>query len=314
MEEVHLPNFPSTAKTIYNCALSSPPTRGSVNNCLLMCIEYCDQKKQSVFHFCQPRDKDWTTQLVEPQQGQCWDDENAHLFRFHHIVSFNGELYVVSMCCHSLFRVKLMIDKHSINDVSIKLLDLKLRRPDRPWAHFIRTTMLRACFLVQASPTELMGVELHYGDNRGTDLSIETRVEGLKIAVKKIELYKVNFQDQRWEHVETLPEDTAIFLGSHSDTAVFYKIPRRPDLDVGGLVRGNTVYFMPTRDGYLYAYDVGERSISVSLPCPNANRHDYTEPVWIMPLGCSSSTVGPEREIVAAFRDDRGDHEYENLA
>ncbi|CAI0449125.1 unnamed protein product [Linum tenue] len=32
-----------------------------------------------------------------------------------------------------------------------------------------------------------------------------------------------------------------------------------------------------------------------------------------MPLGCSSSTIGPQREIVAAFRDDRGDHEHEIL-
>ncbi|CAI0403872.1 unnamed protein product [Linum tenue] len=145
-----------------------------------------------------------------------------------------------------------------------------------------------------------MTVKLYYGDNRDTDCSYKVRrVEGFQTGVKRLDLYKANFLEEKWERVETLPEDTAIFLGSRSDNAVSYKIPRRQDLVVGGGgVRGNTVYFTPpTNDGYLYAYDVGDRSISVSLPCSKANRPDYSEPHWIIPLGCSSSTDDPQPEF-----------------
>ncbi|CAL1386694.1 unnamed protein product [Linum trigynum] len=295
MEELRLPRFPFTAKSIDHCALSSPPT---TDNCVVMCIEYCGRRKQSSFHFCRPGDKDWTTQLVKPQQGQCWYEEDTHSFHFQNIVSFNGEFYVVSECCQGLFKVQLAIDELGTtnNDASVELLDMKLREPGD---HFVSSTMMSSSFMVQGSPTELMTVKLYYGDNRDTDSSFKVRsVEGFKIGVKQLNLYKANFQERKWERLETLPEDTAIFLGSNSNNAVSYQIPRRQEFDVGGgLVRGNTVYFTTTSAGYLYAYDVGDRSISVSLVCSKANRPDYSEPHWIMPLGCSSSTDDPQREF-----------------
>ncbi|CAI0557898.1 unnamed protein product [Linum tenue] len=295
--------MPRILDSFDSCAVSSPPNND--DRCIVVLIEYCYLKKQSTLFFCKPGDDDdkgWRKQRVEPEEGQCGNPHAAHLSYFQNVASFNGDLYVVAACCESLLKVQFVIDDNG--DASIKLLDLKLRRPNPNWAdpYFVRTTLMSSSFLIQASPTELMTVELYYGDQRDS-------AEGFEAGVRRIELYRANFEEEKWEHVEELPKDTAIFLGFHQDNVVSYEVPSRQDLDRGGgVVRGNTVYFAPTGDGYIYAYDVEERSISVWLA--SAKGYDDSEPIWMVPHGWPSSTTNPRRrEVVAANSRGRGGSE-----
>ncbi|CAI0556459.1 unnamed protein product [Linum tenue] len=107
-----------------------------------------------------------------------------------------------------------------------------------------------------------------------------------------MELYRADLESKFIEKVESLPEDCAIFLCHYGARSFFYKIiPTRGDDDDDERtgIRGNTIYFTKTiGDRYLYAYDVRERSVSVSLPCPNVKRF-YDPPGWILPAASLSS-------------------------
>ncbi|CAL1410351.1 unnamed protein product [Linum trigynum] len=230
--------MPRILDSFDSCAVSSPPNNDDC--CIVVLIEYCYLKKQSTLFFCKPGDDDddkgWRKQRVEPEEGQCGNPHASHLSYFQNVASFNGDLYVVAACCESLLKVQFVIDDNG--DTSIKLLDLKLRRPNLNWAdpYFVRTTLMSSSFLIQASPTELMTVELYYGDQRDTvEYSYEIcRIEGFEAGVIRIELYRANFEEEKWEHVEELPKDTAIFLGFLQDNVVSYEVPSRQDLDRGG--------------------------------------------------------------------------------
>ncbi|CAL1403049.1 unnamed protein product [Linum trigynum] len=113
-----------------------------------------------------------------------------------------------------------------------------------------------------------------------------------------IELYTVNFERRVWEKVDALPESCAIFIGASGGTILWYEIPGE-DLDAG-LVRGNTIYFAQKNDRYLYSYDVQERSMNVSLPCPDVNS-GHPEQQWILTHGwLSSPTEFTRPEVVAS--------------
>ncbi|CAL1393502.1 unnamed protein product [Linum trigynum] len=171
----------------------------------------------------------------------------------------------------------------------MKLLDLKVReRYPRSHAHCDK-------FLVQCSDSELMIVELYYGYKQVFMLDSHVK----DIGCKRIDLYKVNLQDQVCQRMKSLPEDCAIFL-SYPENGFFYKIPRE-DLN-SGLVRGNTVYFTERNDKRLCAYDIKERSVRVSLPCPNMGI-DYYEPQWIrLPLHSWASADDPQSEVMIASK------------
>ncbi|CAL1393494.1 unnamed protein product [Linum trigynum] len=178
-----------------------------------------------------------------------------------------------------------------MNGCQMKLFDLKVRE-QYPTLGQYYTRSHAHCdkFLVQCSDSELMIVELYYGYKKRFIRDSHVR----DIGCKRIVLYKVNLQDQVCQRMESLPEDCAIFL-SYPENGFFYKIPRE-DLN-SGLVRGNTVYFSEKNDKRLYAYDVKEGSVSVSLPCPNMGI-DYYEPQWIqLPLHSWTSADVPQPEV-----------------
>ncbi|CAI0551410.1 unnamed protein product [Linum tenue] len=292
MEKIQLPKWPGPDLAYAFCTLSSPPHDRS---CVVMYILDTDQK---VFLYCKPGDESWTRQEV---QAPC--NCPAVGYNFDAITSINNEIYGLTICCQSLVKFQFGRDHNDHDRCNLRLLDLNVRKPNQTH-HFIRTCATICYSMVQCSPTELIVVEVHYGDEFLVGDSTTD------VGCMGIELYKVNLRDQVCGRMESLPGDSAIFLGASDHTAVYYKIPR-DDLD-SGRVRGNTIYFTERNDKYLYAYDVQERSVSVSLPCPDV-KCDYGGPYWIqLPVNWSLMN-DPQQPQVVASEDDSPNRETPSI-
>ncbi|CAL1407346.1 unnamed protein product [Linum trigynum] len=283
MEKIQLPKWPEPDLAYAFCTLSSPPHDRS---CVVMYILDSDQK---VFLYCKPGDESWTRQEV---QAPC--NCPAVGYNFDAITSINNEIYGLTICCQSLVKFQFGRDHDDHDRCYLRLLDLNVRKPNQTH-HFIRTRATICYSMVQCSPTELIVVEVHYGDEFLVgDSTTDVGCMGL-------ELYKVNLRAQVCGRMESLPGESAIFLGASDHNTVFYKIPR-DDLD-SGRVRWNTIYFTERNDKYLYAYDVQERSVSVSLPCPDV-KCDYGGPYWIqLPVNWSSMNDPQQLQAVASEDD-----------
>ncbi|CAL1407388.1 unnamed protein product [Linum trigynum] len=275
-DEIQLPNFPKghCAHHFSNCALSSDP---KLEGSMVMFIhQYSDEPR---FLYCKPGDVHWTVATVEGNCGSCGD----RIYGYRAIASLGDEFYVHTVCCESLLKLQFnqFDDDKVVDDAlisKIRLLDTKVRRPNCPRTYYLRGSADSTSFLAQlpSRPNELMIVEVDYGDHIVDDDSIKD------IGFKGVGLYMANFEQGRWEDLGDLPDDCAIFLGSHPDNILVYNIPKE-DLDAG-IFRGNTVYFTQYKDGdHLYAYDVREKSISVCrLHCTNTKH--CSEPQWILRL------------------------------
>ncbi|CAN1232883.1 F-box/kelch-repeat protein At3g18720 [Linum perenne] len=298
MEEIQLPNLLSDS--VNGGAISSPPPSdlaGAISSPpsdlgVVLLVRYQGSNKVG-FLSCKVGDEEWTEFNVGGGGGggaaRCFCQDHWPELDFlplvHAVAGFNGEIVALTGCCRSMFKVEFEFERRSV-----RLIDLNLRKPEKYRADIIRNVSNPRLSLVQYSAHELMIVEMYrseYSEERG--------VFDNDCSCRGIELYKVNLQDKVWESVETLHEDCAIFIGSHPSNILVCNVAA----DSSRLVRGNTIYFMKRTDGYLYTYDVRERSIGVSLPWPGLKMGDCSQVVWIPPLG-SSSTVVCDHEMEEA--------------
>ncbi|CAN0914261.1 F-box/kelch-repeat protein At1g57790 [Linum grandiflorum] len=240
METFSLPNLTAVTDVIACAVLRSNLISSGVFVVLMTCDDR--QSKKVNFVFCKLGDESWTEQDdVQGARCICQDyyPDVENLPKFAAMGSFGGELYVLSCCCKTECIKRAFFPKQS---------------------------------LVQCSPTELMIVEVYANEYR-EDIGVFDN------NCRAVELYKVNLQDRVWTRLETLPQDSAVFIGSHPSNILL--------CNGGG---ESNVYFMQPDDRYLYAYDVRERSITVSLPSPDV-KHDVLQAVWMPPLCSLSSSV-----------------------
>ncbi|GKV08986.1 hypothetical protein SLEP1_g20552 [Rubroshorea leprosula] len=88
-------------------------------------------------------------------------------------------------------------------------------------------------------------------------------------------IYRLNVDLKVWEMVENIG-DLAFFLSPTSKAWCWGSKSG---------IKGNTIYFIQHNDLSLYAFDLEEKSIAVSLPCPNLKRSPWRLSAdWVMPL------------------------------
>lgn len=86
------------------------------------------------------------------------------------------------------------------------------------------------------------------------------------------EIFRANFTKGTWEEVNNIGNRT-IFLSSFSNEDT-NKCCFITENEIGSGIKSNSIYFSKRR--HLYVYDLEDRSISISLPCPIVSgRHSF---------------------------------------
>ncbi|KAM7469405.1 hypothetical protein LguiA_007588 [Lonicera macranthoides] len=91
------------------------------------------------------------------------------------------------------------------------------------------------------------------------------------LEVFKLEYSSTNFNLKVWERVESIG-DRAFFLSSNCSASCSAK-------EKG--IEGNTIYISMQKDRSLYAFNLRDKSITISLPCPNV-KLNWSQPSWVL--------------------------------
>ncbi|KAM7473821.1 hypothetical protein LguiB_021064 [Lonicera macranthoides] len=91
------------------------------------------------------------------------------------------------------------------------------------------------------------------------------------LEVFKLEYSSTNFNLKVWEGVESIG-DRAFFLSSNCSASCSAK-------EKG--IEGNTIYISMQKDRSLYAFNLKDKSITISLPCPNV-KLNWSQPSWVL--------------------------------
>ncbi|KAF8395792.1 hypothetical protein HHK36_019743 [Tetracentron sinense] len=94
-----------------------------------------------------------------------------------------------------------------------------------------------------------------------------------------IEVFRMDFSSMVWAKVQSIG-DNVFFLGDEFCLSCS---------TVDSKVKGNCIYFTQTNDKSLYTFTLQDKSISVSLPCPNLSTPWFSLG-WIMPVHRSAVT------------------------
>ncbi|KAM7469657.1 hypothetical protein LguiA_007840 [Lonicera macranthoides] len=242
-EKILLPPLEITLE-YHACVLSLPPSDPC---CTLLFITNSEDDEGVVsLRFCRPtmgRVVHWVQ-----QQFKLEDD------RIQSAMYYNGKIYAITYFSKEIFTFEVSDDNNAVPTIRKIGMHKKIPRPLLPEAYVIDKNLVESCgelYVVKIYMDELMPRE-----------------------IKDMEVFKLDCNKKVWLRVESLG-DRAFLLGPNCCTSC-YASARESKY---GIVR-NTIYFTMENDTSLYAMDLEDRSITVSLPCPIVKKN-CSRPIWL---------------------------------
>ncbi|KAM7473971.1 hypothetical protein LguiB_021214 [Lonicera macranthoides] len=244
MEKIQLPPW-ETSFYFDACVLSLPPSDPS---CILLFITNSEEEDEGVvsLRFSRPTLGRVVYHWIE--QKFTLEDDRIKVARY-----FNGKIYAITSIPEEIFTFEVSDNTTAVLTVRKMGMQEKIPRPLLPEAYVTGKDLVESC-------GELYVVVKIYVD------------ELMPREIQDIEVFKLDCTKKVWLRVESLG-DRAFLLGPNCCTSCYAS--RESEY---GIV-GNTIYFTMKNDKSLYAMNLEDRSITVSLPCPNV-KNNWSQPIW----------------------------------
>lgn len=245
LESVLLPPNKLDPKTaILGCTLTFPPSNP---NCTLFVF---DRGLRRIL-FCRLENKKWIAKSyakeIDTKSGRKHDTDFLHL-----PVCCKGKLYASISNKSQLVSID-TVEQDSSHHLVIKRLGAELPSDYEQISPCVRT------YLVESNG-EIYCIIAMYGATRFTD-------------VNGIEIFKLDLTRLIWERVESLKDGVFFMCNKYAVSC--------PAICTDQVGEGTCVYFTQVKDKSLYAYNIADDSISVSLPCPSLPT-PWKSPIWVM--------------------------------
>ncbi|KAI8552815.1 hypothetical protein RHMOL_Rhmol06G0297400 [Rhododendron molle] len=245
LESVLLPpNKLDPETAILGCTLTFPPSNP---NCTLFVF---DRGLRRIL-FCRLENKKWIAKSyakeIDTKSGRKHDTDFLHL-----PVCCKGKLYASIRNKSQLVSIDTV--EQDTSHLVIKRLGAKLP------SDYEQISPRVGNYLVESNG-EIYCIIAMYGARRFTD-------------VNGMEIFKLDLTRLIWERVESL-KDRVFFVCNQYAVSC-------PAISTDQVGEATCVYFSLVEDKSLYAYNIEDDSISVSLPCPSLPT-PWKSPVWVMP-------------------------------
>ncbi|KAI3849668.1 hypothetical protein MKW98_026582 [Papaver atlanticum] len=237
-----------------DCVLSSPPRRNgssTVGDDSIVAFLFGTRRGvgKDILVYCHPSDKEWKTQKIT---------DICDLGDLHSMLYFKGKMYIMCKGGHLDIDMQHGSSEHDVDKI------LSIRK-------FQVSGYIRCCTVGRINDAER---ETYY---------VESFDEIFKIArvfvtrgvyeyyVTNMVIAKLDFSSMSWVEVKSL-DDHVLFLSHSSALCCSTK-------ELG--FRRGCVYFTQNEEMSLYKYDLEDKSIMLSLPCPDLPE-PWFPPEWLM--------------------------------
>ncbi|XP_042478152.1 uncharacterized protein LOC122059436 [Macadamia integrifolia] len=249
LEKIHLPPLEWKSFKYDECLLSSSPNDPN-------CIVLFTKRDEVRFLFCRP--------------GHKWCSYNLlhELCNLYSPVSCNGTIY-------ELFKfnvpVRINIEYHGNPRIRVELL---------PHIPTVKSDLIGAD-LLSYPDWELVGFcndlflfHKYYLTRRSSTM------------VWSFQIFKMDFTRMEWKRVRNL-ENKALFIDPNGKggfcSTTTTTTTTKGSSSSSSRILSNSIYFTHEKDSYLYRFDMKEKSISATLPCPHLDSKNIANSVWVMP-------------------------------
>ncbi|KAL3517150.1 hypothetical protein ACH5RR_024052 [Cinchona calisaya] len=242
-ESINLPPLKLQPKQkIYDLLLTSAP--GNLDSTLLVFV-----RNPPSIVFCCIKNQTWITRGYRKDIkviGRCYDYKD----HFCKPVICNNTIYAIT------YRYGHMVELEIVNSTSLVIKPLQCERlfTQSLW-HCSNSYRVESC-------GDVFAIEVERGGVRHGQV--------IDIVISKLDLSKMV-----WNKVVSCP-DRAFFLSRGN--AISCPVPTADDAQR----IGNRVFFTLYEDNSLYSYHIEDKTISISLPCPNIST-PWETPLWILP-------------------------------